>query len=160
MANSGRSKFTILLLTCLFTGTLDAIAALLLSHKTAPSIIFQYIASGWFGESAFKGGTTMVLWGILFHYLIAATFSIAFFLLYPVFIRALKNKYVVGIIYGAIIFFLMNFAVLPLTHIPKGPAPITVINILRGLGALILCVGLPVSLMANRYYNGENVNLK
>lgn len=94
----------------------------------------------------------MVLWGILFHYLIAATFSVVFFFLYPVFLRVLKNKYVVAVIYATIIFFLMNFAVLPLTHIPKGPAHITVIGLLKGLGALILCVGLPVAMMASKFY--------
>ena len=64
----GRTKTQTIVLLCLLTGTLDAIAALLIGYKVSPQIIFQYIASGWFGpRAAFAGGTSMVLWGILFH---------------------------------------------------------------------------------------------
>ena len=54
---TGQKKSTTLLLLCLIAGTLDALAAILLSWKHPASGVFKYIASGWFGMAAFKGGT-------------------------------------------------------------------------------------------------------
>lgn len=146
------SKTLTILSLCLLTGTLDAIAALVIAHTTDVMAVFQYIASGWFGKEAFYGGTTMMLWGILFHYLVASVWSILLFVLYPSFSGFLKNKYVTGIVFGIIIWLIMNRLVLPLTHIPKRTSAPSVIAIFKGVLALILCVGLPIALIANRYY--------
>src|ERR1700761_9802943 len=103
MPNRPKSKSITILLTCLLTGTLDAIAALLISYKIPPAVIFKFIASGWFGKEAMSGGTSMVLFGLIFHYLIAACFTVTLFWLYPWIIKTLKNKYIIGIIYGLVI---------------------------------------------------------
>ncbi|HEY4195996.1 MAG TPA: hypothetical protein VGM63_10700, partial [Mucilaginibacter sp.] len=71
MANPRKSKFLTLLLASMLTGTLDAFAAILISYKVPPAFIFKFIASAWFGPDAFKGGSGMVLWGLVFHYLVA-----------------------------------------------------------------------------------------
>src|ERR1700709_2728817 len=115
MENRGRSKSMTILLTCLLTGTLDALAAILISYKIPPAVIFKFIASGWFGRPAMSGGTEMVLAGLIFHYLIAAIFSVSLFLLYPNILKVLKNKYLTGIIYGLAIWVIMNYVVLPFT---------------------------------------------
>ncbi len=152
MPNRGKSKFITILLTCLLTGTLDAIAAILLSYKIPPAIIFKFIASGWFGKPAMSGGTEMVLWGLIFHYLIAACFSVALFLLYPAVIKLLKNKYIAGLVYGLLIWGIINYGVLPLTNIPKGHGHIHVVGLIKGIAALVICVGTPIALMADSYY--------
>jgi hypothetical protein len=145
------SKTLTILWLCLLTGTLDAIGALIISGRT-PTVIFQYIASGWFGNAAFSGGTAMMLWGILFHYLIASAWSILLFILYPSFSRFLRNKYLTAVVFGIIIWLIMNRLVLPLTHVPKRTSQSGAKAIIEGLLALILCVGLPISLIANKYY--------
>ncbi len=152
MANPSKSKFLLLALTCLFTGTLDAMAAILISYKIPPATIFKFIASGWFGPSAFAGGTDMIVWGILFHYLIAAIFTVTCFLLYPTAIRLFKNKYLIGVIYGLAIWLIMNYGVLPFTNIHHGTAHINIAGLLKGIGALIICIGIPVALIANSHY--------
>ena len=152
MANPAKSKSLLLLLTCLLTGTLDAMAALIISYKIPPATIFKFIASGWFGVSAFKGGTDMVVWGILFHYLIAALFTVVCFLLYPAVTRVLKNKYLTGIIYGLVIWLIMNYLVLPYTNIHRSNAHINIAGLIKGIGALIICIGLPVALIADKHY--------
>jgi hypothetical protein len=81
------------------TGTLDAIAAIVLSPGTSPAIIFKFIASGYFGKSAFNGGAEMVVAGVIFHYLIAYLFTVFFYLLYPLSYSIIKNKYVVAVIW-------------------------------------------------------------
>ena len=96
MLNRPKSKSITILLTCLLTGTSDAIAALLISYKIPPAIIFKFIASGWFGKQAMLGGIGMVLCGLIFHYLIATIFSIVLFQLYPAVVKILKDKYLIG----------------------------------------------------------------
>ena len=147
-----RNKASTLLRLCLLAGTLDGIAALLISYKISPAIIFQFIASGWFGKAAFTGGAAMVICGIVFHYLIASFWSILFFHLYPGFKRIVMNKYVVAVVFGLIIWLVMNLAVLPLTNIPKHPGPINILNLAEGIAALILCLGVPIAMTADRYY--------
>jgi hypothetical protein len=146
------SKTLTILSLCLLTGTLDAIAALVIGHTTSFAPIFRYIASGWFGKEAFAGGTSMMLWGILFHYLIASVWSVLLFFLYPSFSGFLKSKYLTGIVFGVIIWLIMNRLILPLTHVPKHTSPPTAHAIFNGILALILCVGLPIALVANKYY--------
>ena len=79
MERRPKSKFVTVLQSCLLTGTLDAFVAILISYKIPPAVIFKFIASGWFGREAMSGGTSMVLWGLIFHYLIAAYFTVTLF---------------------------------------------------------------------------------
>lgn len=131
----------------LLVGTLDGLAAMLLNYNVAPGLIFRFIASGVFGPDAYKGGAEMIIAGVVFHYLIAYLFATTFYLLYPAMLSALKNKYVVANIYGAIAWLVMNMGVVPLSKI--GPHAIKPMNAITGLLALIICVGLPVALIAD-----------
>jgi len=149
MERRRKSKFVTVIQTCLLTGTLDALAAILISYQIPPAVIFKFIASGWFGREAMSGGTSMVLWGLIFHYLIAAFFTVTLLLLYPLIAKALKNKYLIGIIYGLAIWVIMNFVVLPMTNIPKSRGHLELISLLKGIAALIICIGLPVALIAD-----------
>jgi hypothetical protein len=152
-----KSKFMTLLLTSLLTGTLDAMIAILISYRIPPATIFKFIASAFFGPAAFKGGTEMIIWGLLFHYLIVAIFSVVCFLLYPNVVKIFKNKYFTGIIYGLLIWLIMNFAVLPFTNIHRGTMHIDAIGLIKGISALIICVGIPVALIADNYYKSSRL---
>jgi len=134
----------------LFTGTLDAIAAIIDNWKIPSAFIFKYIASGVFGQAAFAGGENMVLWGILFHYLIAFLFTTAFFLLHPMFYSWFRNKLVTAIFYGIVAWVIMTVIVLPLTNIP--PQHFHLIPGLIACGILIVCIGVPISFIATGYY--------
>ncbi|HEX3386255.1 MAG TPA: hypothetical protein VHS53_13740, partial [Mucilaginibacter sp.] len=114
--------------------------------------VFQYIASGWFGPAAFKGGTTMVIWGLVFHYFIASFYSILFFFLYPGFKRVIRSKFAIAIIIGLLIWSVMNFLVLPLTNVPKSIGHISWVSILISASVLCVTVGAPVVIIADRYY--------
>lgn len=149
MERRRKNKFVTILQTCLLTGTLDALAAILISYRIPPAIIFRFIASGWFGREAMSGGTSMILYGLIFHYLIAAFFTVILFWLYPCMVKVLKNKYLTGIIYGLAIWVIMNYLVLPMTNIPKGHGHLQLISLFKGIAALIICVGLPVALIAD-----------
>ncbi|MBS1523278.1 MAG: DUF1440 domain-containing protein [Bacteroidetes bacterium] len=149
MERRSKSKFVTVLQTCLLTGTLDAFAAILISYKIPPAVIFKFIASGWFGKEAMSGSTSMILWGLIFHYLIAAFFTVTLFFLYPRIVKILKNKYLIGIIYGLAIWVIMNYVVLPMTNIPKRHGHLELVSLLKGIAALIICIGIPVALIAD-----------
>jgi hypothetical protein len=139
----------------LLTGTLDALGATIWNYQTPPATIFKFIASGVFGKQAFSGGTDMVLWGLFFHYLIAFSFTAAFYAMYPSFVRALKNKYVTGIVFAMVTWLITNLAVVPLSRI--GWRPMEVDSILTGFVILIFTIGLPIALIADNLYSADNL---
>jgi len=96
MERRSKSKFVTVLQTCLRTGTLDALAALLISYKIPP-------------------------------------------------------------LYGLVIWIIMNYTVLPITNIPKGNGRLELISLLKGIAALIICVGLPVALIADKEINTSTI---
>lgn len=134
----------------LIAGTLDGLSALILNYKIGPAIIFKFIASSIFGKAAFQGGTEMVVAGVVFHYLIALLFTYAFYLLFPFFIKMLKNAYLVAVVYGFTAWIIMNLLVVPVSKI--GFHPIKLEDILTGMAVLIICIGLPIALIADRHY--------
>jgi len=154
-ANNKNKILTIAILS-LITGTLNAIAIVISFYPASIARVFRYIASGCFGLSAFNDDH-MVLLGLLFHYVISIIFSLAFWAIYPKFKNGLKNKYFIGVIFGLITWVVMNFAVLPLTNIPKPPehTSINMLTAIEGIAALIICVGLPAALISDRYYVGK-----
>jgi len=132
----------------LLTGTLDGIGAVIWAYKLGPVIVFQFIASGAFGKAAFQGGMQMFWWGVAFHYFIAYAFTAILYVAYPSFYKFFRNKYLIGLEYGLITWIIMNFIVVPISKI--GFQPIRhVVPIIIGIAILIICVGMPIALIAD-----------
>ncbi len=155
MNQTARPKNAIrtILLTGLLAGVLDGLAAAIsyyLSTHKNPEAVFKFIAKGVFGQDALTGGTGMVIWGILFHFLIAMIWTVLFFLIYPRLKFLSKNLVLTGLVYGLFVWTVMNAVVLPVSHgIPFRPEfP----KALLGISFILFLVGLPVSLMIGRYY--------
>lgn len=137
----------------LLAGTLDICSAFLQAYimrGTKPVIILQFIASGAFGKAAFEGGWLMPLLGLLFHFIIAYSFTFLFFLLYPSVKAMSKNIVLTAIVYGIFIYVVMNMGVLPLTRIP--PIPFHLDKALMATAILIVAIGLPLSFFARKFY--------
>lgn len=149
------------LLTTLIAGTLDIIAAhvhFTINAGTFPAKMFYGIASGAVGrKAAFSGGAEMFVLGFFIHYFISFSFTLLFFLVYPAFSKISPNKYLNGAVYGIFVWLVMNFLVLPLTRLPQGPF---VFDLNKAIGLLVLMVvfGLPVSIMADRYYRKTSMS--
>jgi hypothetical protein len=143
-----RKTFLTLLLLGLFTGTLDALATLAWNYKANSGLIFEFIASAAFGKMAYLGGAHMVLWGLLFHYIIAYAFTISFYIAYPLFYKVFRNKYLIAFDYGLIAWFIMNIIVIPFSKI--GIKPFHVLPTIIGIVILIICIGMPVAIIADR----------
>ncbi|MEO8515560.1 MAG: DUF1440 domain-containing protein [Flavobacterium sp.] len=144
-----KSTMKNLLLTGLLVGLLDGIAAVVFLAKMNFEIVFKFIASGIFGKSAFEGGTEMVLCGIALHFLIAISFTGFFYFTFNRFDFLKNNKIIRGLIYGIFIWTVMNILVLPLSNTPQNPH--TLIGIAKGMIIIMICVGLPISLLTKSY---------
>ena len=149
-ALSSASPWRTIILTGLLAGTLDAIAAIVVS-QASPAAVFKFIASGAFGAGkAFSGGDIMIVWGVLFHYLIALSWTVLFFFMYPALPWIRKNKYVTGLLYGIFVWIMMNRVVIPLSEIPQRPFNLK--GALTGMSILMVAIGLPISILTHRYY--------
>jgi hypothetical protein len=140
----------------LLAGTLDGAAAVLqyvISGGQDPMRIFMYIASGVFGREAFLRGAVMAWWGIFFHYTIAFSWTTLFFFVYPRLTLLSRNRFISGLAYGVFVWLAMNLIVLPLSNVP--PLHFDIVKALLGTVILMLCVGLPISLITSKYYRAD-----
>jgi hypothetical protein len=146
-----------ILLTGLTAGTLDLSMAVIvwsfILRKVAPTQIFQGIASGVFGKEAFTGGWMMILCGGIFHYIIAFSFAIAYFLVFPYITFMQRHKVISGLLYGIFAWAWMNYIVLPLSNVNQSPFRWS--NALISIAILMVCIGLPISLIVHKYYTGK-----
>jgi hypothetical protein len=143
----------------LLAGTLDILLACLQAYivrGTSPEIVLRFIASGALGKPAFTGGWEMPLIGLLFHFIIAYSFTILFFLLYPSIKFMRKSIVLTAIVYGTFIFVVMNLLVLPLTKITR--VPIQPDKAAIATLILIVAIGLPLSIFARKLYQHRNSN--
>jgi hypothetical protein len=155
VAVSHGSRWRAIMLTGFLAGTLDAIAAIVV-YQANPIGLFKFIAAGAFGtEAAFAGGTIMVVWGILFHYFIAFSWTALFFFVYPAIPLMRKNKYVTGLLYGIFVWIMMNQVVVPLSQIVQKPFNPRAAAV--GASILMVAIGLPISILAHRYYARKGV---
>ncbi|MBX3281724.1 MAG: hypothetical protein KF756_04525 [Acidobacteria bacterium] len=147
---------TTVLLTGLLAGTLDILAAIFLLAGGEAARVFRFIASGAFGKAAFDGGGGMIAWGLFFHYLIAMTWTVLYFLVYPRISLLRRNKWVSALVYGAVVWAVMNLLVVPQSQI--GFRGVNILNWVENLAILIVCIALPISLSAAHFYKGRGVS--
>lgn len=140
------SALTRVFLTGLIAGALDAIAAILV-YQVKASSIFRLIASGVFGEDAFKGGNEMVAFGVVFHFAIAVIWTAVYFFLDSKMRLSRMNQILMITAYGAFIWLVMNMIVLPLSNVPQ--RPIDAAGAAKGIAILIVAVSLPIVISAN-----------
>ena len=141
------------LTTGLLAGTMDILGAMTsYSIRTGrnPMRVLDFVASGVFGREALTGDESLAAWGLLFHYFIAFSWTVLFYFLYPRVKLFQGDKIWKGIGYGIFVWMGMNLVVVPLSNAPK--APFNVLTAIQAMGILIVCIGLPISILANKYY--------
>ncbi|MBO9620324.1 MAG: hypothetical protein J7539_14955 [Niabella sp.] len=144
--------------TGILADTLDISAALVhfyIVTRKNPLFVLQYVASGLVGKSAFEVQAPMYLLGLLLHYCIALIFTVFFFFIYPKVGLFHKNKWSTAALYGSFVWCVMNLVIVPLSQISAFPSKPSSIAI--NLVILIFCIGLPLSVAANRYYKSSRV---
>jgi hypothetical protein len=149
----GKGALKTILLTGIIVGTLDGLAAVILTYgyyDRPPFAVFKYIASGLLGQSAFSGGVLTIVLGVACHFLIAITWTSALFFVHPTISAVLRNKVTKSIFYGSVIWLVMNLVVLPLSRVPPGTIGIN--QIITGVLILIVAAGIPLAISFDRYY--------
>ena len=146
--------FKMVLLTGLFVGTTDLVAAyvsqLIKTGKFADKML-NYIAGGGIGlEASMNGGNWVQLLGLFFHYFIAFAFTLFFFLIFPKLKFLWYNKYLVGMLYGVFIALTMSRLILRLTPLPYNPFSLS--NAIVGFLTLGVVLGIPIVYNAYKYY--------
>lgn len=87
--------------------------------------LYQYIASGVLGESAFAGGIATAFIGVLCHFLISIVIA-GVFIVGADRIPLLRRYLILGsLLYGFGVFIVMNLIVTPLSAVPTLPTPTT-----------------------------------
>jgi len=145
--------FNAILYGGLAVGVLDGLAAVILTVYFGRSVsgMFQYIASGLIGRASYEGGWATVLLGVALHFLIAFIWATIYYGASVVLPALIRRALVIGPIYGVVVYFAMQIIVLPLSAIGKPPFSFgTGPAMLRGIIVHILCVGLPIALLARR----------
>ncbi len=137
----------------LVAGTLDIGAAILYYTGASPARaarLLQRIASGLLGERAFVGGGSTVLLGLALHYLIALIWTLVLLVGFRTLPALRRHLVLTGIGYGVVVWLVMNLVVLPSSNVRH--APIEVRPAVTAAIILILCIGLPISLVVGRHF--------
>jgi len=137
----------------LFAGTLDIADALIFNvlRGITPVMVLQYIASGLIGAASFRGGLTSAGLGLVIHYLIALRWTTLFFTASRKIAILTGRPILSGLIYGNVVYLVMNFVILPASSVPHPSSATTIAALINGVLALMLCIGLPVSVLTSRY---------
>ena len=111
--------------------------------------LYQYIASGALGESAFAGGIPTALLGLLFHFIFSIVIA-GVFILGVDRIPLLRRHIIPGsLLYGFGVFIVMNMIVTPLSATPPLPTP-TTSEVIVTIIVHILVAGLLLGIVVRR----------
>ena len=156
-----KSFFTSALTAGLIAGSLDIVAACIqayLKNDTPPMQVLRGVASGAFDPKTFSSPALLALCGLLIHFFIAISFTFFFFFLAKQIPTLVKYPVPIGILYGVFVWATMRFIILP--YISRlNPKPIVgqeaIKNAAIAAGIIVICVGLPVALLARKYVRGK-----
>jgi len=137
-----------LLFGTLTVGVLDITDALVFFglRGVAPIRIFQSIASGLLGRSAYEGGLSIAALGAGLHFFIAFVVVATYYFASRRLPVLVQQPWFCGPLYGLGVYLVMNLIVLPLSAIGGGPKSLPVL--INGLAIHALGVGLPSALFA------------
>jgi len=109
----------------------------------------QFIASGLLGPAAFSGGLGSALLGLMLHVVFSLVIA-AVFILAAARLPVLRRHLILGgLLYGVVVYFVMNFVVTPLSAAPP-PEGITLAVIVEGIVGHALLIGLPLAVIVRR----------
>jgi hypothetical protein len=141
----------------LLAGILDIAATTLLEvvikrDSTAVGVL-QFVASALLGPAAFTGGLATAAAGLLIHFTVALTwatvFALAAIVLPPLArVRPRRAAIAVGLAFGALVWLVMDFVVLPLAG--KDPASPSAVDFWHQLAIHMVCVGVPIAVVVRR----------
>ncbi len=109
-----------ILLAGLTAGTIDIGAASLIGGLS-PVVILRAIASGLIGTARLDSGTTTAVLGLLLQWAMAILIAVIYFVVTSPVPELRRRWRLTGVIAGVVIFFVMNYLVVPLSAAPFRP---------------------------------------
>ena len=142
-------------------GGLDILFAFLfygLHNHLSPVRILQTVASGVLGKAAFSGGASSAALGAVFQ-LVIPIGAAAIYYAASRGVRVLIERPVLcGMLYGIVIYAVMNFVVVPLSAVP-GRRSFPLVMVLPALLAHMFLIGLPIALCVRWYSAPQTIPL-
>jgi len=139
--------FTAILLGGVIAATIDIGAACLISGRS-PGFILQVIAGGLLAKATFGGGWATMLLGAVLQEAMGLLIA-AIYVLPAKSIPLLLRRWIIGgLAYGVVIFFVMNYAVVPLSAWKSAPH-FTPVKFAANMAAMLL-FGLIVAFFCRR----------
>ena len=154
--------FKAVLLTGLFVGTTDLLAAYITqwikTGKFADRML-HYIAGGALGlETSMQGGNGIAFLGLFFHFFICFAFTLLFFIVFPRLKLLWFNKYLVGMLYAIFVAIVVNQVILPITPLPTSPFNLS--QSIIGWITLGVVLGIPIAFNAYKYYGVDSSSVR
>lgn len=110
-----RSIFAAILLGGIIAGTVD-IAAASVIYQADPVLVAQSIAAGLLGPASVDGGWQTAAIGVVLQWLMSCIIA-AVFVIAAQRLTALRRYWIVaGLLYGVVVYAVMNFVVVPLSR--------------------------------------------
>ena len=143
-----------ILYATLVVGVLDATDGVVFLglHGQNPIQVLQYIASSLLGTRSFSGGLASAGLGLVLHFAISLVVA-TIYILASRRVAVLRTQWVLlGLLFGAAVWVVMNLVVLPLTAVAHGPIPTAAL--INGIIGHALLVGLPSAFFATKVKAG------
>ncbi|MCX8474187.1 MAG: hypothetical protein MT490_00185 [Sphingomonas sp.] len=134
----------------LVAGTLDIASAIVTTLVRGKSVMrmLQGVASGPFGEWPLAAGWLGAAVGLAVHFAIMAAMAAAFVIAAPLLPRLHALRLLYGAAYGALLYLVMYWVVLPLRWPSAGGAGGGIVSVLLPLAIHVLLVGIPIAWIA------------
>jgi Protein of unknown function (DUF1440) len=143
-----------ILYATLVVGVLDATDGVVFLglHGRNPIQVLQYIASSLLGTRSFSGGLASAGLGLVLHFAISLVVA-TIYILASRRVAVLRTQWVLlGLLFGAAVWVVMNLVVLPLTAVAHEPIPTAAL--INGIIGHALLVGLPSAFFATKVKAG------
>ena len=157
-ATSHWTPWRAILLGGLTVGILDILDAFVFFglRGVAAQRILQAIAAGLLGrDAAVAGGLRTALLGLVLHFIIATGVVTTYYLVSRVVPVLIRHPIICGMLYGIVVFFVMQLVVLPLSATAGGKLLPSGVVLINGLLIHALGVGLPAALFTARGRTGS-----
>lgn len=149
-SNQRLSPIVVILIAGLIAGTMDITAACVtawLQSGVTPPRVFKYIATGVLGAPALTAGVGTAALGLLLHYVIATGWAVLFYVVSRQVGVLINHAIISGLLYGVVVYVLMNFVVVPLSRVPPRRTPPLLSARAQQAAILMFCIGLPIALV-------------
>ena len=114
--------------------------------------IFQSVASGLLGKASFEGGWPTAILGLGLHFLIASTMAVVYYLVSRRWAALWQRPLLFGPAYGLLLYFIMNYIVVPLSAAGGGGSK-DALWIGLSIGVHMFLIGTPIAVFTRRAHH-------